>query len=1129
MAEGQMIELLGGLTCSENDKRKQATQMYKDAKEKSPDELIMTLMKVVAWDQAKQADKKSALVYLRQLLNKERPEEFSFPKMQEQNKQEVAQGLLTLFEREADEKVQTSIGNAITALAEFVCSEEDPRGWLVQGQTTGWPALMPCILKVSNCQVNQNFVSAAQGLKCLKDLIGSCKGEIVRQQQNISVVLQAATACADIMVKVNASLLIVDMVEYLDKKDWAPLASTLPFIMQVCTQLAQANKTSELEEILQAFISVASIEADFFKNAMATSFEPVTFLAGCVKSKEADDGIRNLALEWIISYAEKKPKWLTKSVPKFGQTALECCMAMMLEIEDGESELKAWAERMDDEEGEEDADELYSTGEEAIDRLVEAIGMDALSQALFQLIGTFTAQAAWQAKHAALACVKQTVEYVEEKEHMAEMAKLLIAHVNHAHPRVRYTALHAIGQLANDQAPQFQEAFHGQVMPLLLTCMDDKVDRVAAMAMSAFVSFAEELKDMMHQYSQTFMEKFLARLTSSQHRGIQEESITAIAVIAAVLAEDFVQYYDKTMPLLKQLIMSCTGEKQQRLRGKAFECLSLLGVAVGKDRFLPDAQEAIKAMLTKTDTDADDMQREYIKEAIERICHCLKKDFLAFLPLVLPGIFQSLNLESDASIVPRGSGNAANEEDEPIEITVGGKLVKVKTSKFEEMHSSVSMLNTFISTMEEAYFDFVGPTGQALLPLINLIHTSEEAAMLGEDARGEAFTTWAHLIKAAKMGSEQRQQPPPFAMVNELLTTLLDSCIKSLGAEVAKGEDCSADELRWAASGIAESLKNAGPGYLDAAKANTMAAQMFQMIEESMGRTAKWAGQIASRNAGFENDEDDEDQDPLEDENRVRIGFEEALGAIMKANPDAFAANLQGVGQKMQVWMTAKDSNGKVSNMMLALHLACDLMDHLKEKSCPIWPVFMPSLFASLLDKDADNRIAAAYAINLAATVPAFGEAAPEAFKKLAQILTSKPPKKREDKANLAMDNAVAAMFSLGRNMSAQCPPEINPFALFLAKLPLKNDLEEAKKVHKLLCETLMAQNVGLIGANQENLGKILSVLAEIHKQEDVSNDEIDVLITNIFKAMPKEMIAKAGQSNCFTEKQQKRIEKLLR
>merc|ERR1719359_2707437 len=163
---------------------------------------------------------------------------------------------------------------------------------------------------------------------------------------------------------------------------------------------------------------------------------------------------------------------------------------MMLEIDASEADLKAWAERMDDEEGEEDADELYSSGEESIDRVVQALSMESVSTVLFQLIGTFQSQDAWQAKHAALAAIKQTVEYVEEQTHMAEMAKLLMAHVNHPHPRVRYTALHAIGQLANDQAPQFQENFHKEVMPMLLKKMDDPIDRVAAMSMSAFVSFA---------------------------------------------------------------------------------------------------------------------------------------------------------------------------------------------------------------------------------------------------------------------------------------------------------------------------------------------------------------------------------------------------------------------------------------------------------------------------------------------------------------------------------------------------------------------------------------------------------------------------------------------------------------
>jgi len=39
--------------------------------------------------------------------------------------------------------------------------------------------------------------------------------------------------------------------------------------------------------------------------------------------------------------AEKKPKWLAKSLPAFAPLALECCMIMMLEVEDGEAEQQA--------------------------------------------------------------------------------------------------------------------------------------------------------------------------------------------------------------------------------------------------------------------------------------------------------------------------------------------------------------------------------------------------------------------------------------------------------------------------------------------------------------------------------------------------------------------------------------------------------------------------------------------------------------------------------------------------------------------------------------------------------------------------------------------------------------------
>ena len=47
---------------------------------------------------------------------------------------------------------------------------------------------------------------------------------------------------------------------------------------------------------------------------------------------------------------------------------------------------------MDDEEGEEDEDELYHTGEECIDRVAEACTMEVIGQSLFRLIGHFSQQ-----------------------------------------------------------------------------------------------------------------------------------------------------------------------------------------------------------------------------------------------------------------------------------------------------------------------------------------------------------------------------------------------------------------------------------------------------------------------------------------------------------------------------------------------------------------------------------------------------------------------------------------------------------------------------------------------------------------------------------------------------------------
>merc|ERR1719160_2136054 len=79
-------------------------------------------------------------------------------------------------------------------------------------------------------------------------------------------------------------------------------------------------------------------------------------------------------------------------------------------------------------------------------------------------------------------------------------------------------------------------------------------------------------------------------------------------------------------------------------------------------------------------------------------------------------------------------------------------------------------------------------------------------------------------------------------------------------------------------------------------------------------------------------DEDEEDEDQEDPEDNARRRYEEAMGAVMKANPDACVPILQPCVDKMKLWLSTAE------NKVLALYLACDLLEHLGQKSVPMWP-----------------------------------------------------------------------------------------------------------------------------------------------------------------------------------------------
>jgi len=335
--------------------------------------------------------------------------------------------------------------------------------------------------------------------------------------------------------------------------------------------------------------------------------------------------------------------------------------------------------------------------------------------------------------------------------------------------------------------------------------------------------------------------------------------------------------------------------------------------------------------------------------------------------------------------------------------------------------------------------------------------------------------------------------------------------------------------LSETATGITECIKNGGAGILSAEEATQLVTKMFALMDQSFMRTKKLEKEKHEEKSAAralpcelgEEDEDDGNYD-IEEEEQLRRNYEEVLGAVMQVAPAEFMPCLPVCAERIRNWISTKE------NKVLGLYLVCDLIQWLQEQSASVWPFFMQELYVALVDADADARRAAAYAINLAAPLTNFSEAAAaEACRKLVEIVGGTKPKKRDNKGKLALDNAVSALLTLAVEKPSHCPSEIQVWPTIVARLPLRADVDEAKKVHEKIVDLVLEQHLGILGGPERiHLGSVLSALAEIHHMENICNKATGERVQKVFRLIPRDALQ--ALAPCFTEKQQKKIEKML-
>ena len=390
--------------------------------------------------------------------------------------------------------------------------------------------------------------------------------------------------------------------------------------------------------------------------------------------------------------------------------------------------------------GEDEEEDNVAFGKQAVDRLVAGVGDEKMLPLIGTLVqNTIANDTDWRYKHAGIMAFSQVGEYVDEIDKIRPMVPIIIQHIQHPNPKIRYAALHCIGQLADDMPGDFQRNFHGDCMPALIAALEDQVPRVESHACACITNFAENAsKEILLPHMQVLSQKFCI-LVKDGISLTKENASTALGTVAEKVGTDFIPF--------TYLGQFNTTEYKQ-FRGQAIETITVICSAVELDAFRNVADSVIGLMLDIQNTQLEkrDSQRIYLLSAWQRICLLMKAEFGKYLPNVLPSVLNMAALQPTMGLA--GQDQLAELTDVLKEVTPasgegeGSKTMQVMTDEIEEKDVAIQMLSVFIDEVPEVCYDYCEPISKLLLSMTDY--------MANDSIRSSSATSLPGLMQAAK-------------------------------------------------------------------------------------------------------------------------------------------------------------------------------------------------------------------------------------------------------------------------------------------------------------------------------------------------------------------------------------------
>ncbi|CAL5867384.1 uncharacterized protein PFLUO_LOCUS1602 [Penicillium psychrofluorescens] len=1036
-----LSQLLRALSTPDNAVRTQAEeQLNNDWVQNRPDVLLMGLVEQIegAEDTITRA---FAAVLFRRIATKTRKDPVTndtkevFSSLTNEQRVVIRQKLVDCLTKETVTDVQKKIGDAVAEVARQYTDNGD-----------SWPDLLQVLFTASQ--------STEAGLRETAYRIFTTTPGIIEKQHEDTVLGVFTKGFKDdnISVRIAAMEAFAALFRSMPKKTQPKFFSLAPDLLNILPPLKESSESEELSAAFLALIELAEISQKMFKGMFSNL---VKFSISVIADKELSDQVRQNALELMATFADYAPN-MCKKEPDFAQEMVTQCLSLMTDVGQDDDDAEEWNASEDLEPEESDLNHI--AGEQCMDRLANKLGGPAILQPAFSWIPRMMSSTAWRDRHAALMAISAISEGCRDLMvgELDQVLALVVPALSDSHPRVRYAGCNALGQMSTDFAGTMQEKYHAIVLNNIIPVLSSAEPRVQSHAAAALVNFCEEAeRSILEPYLENLLSHLLGLLRSDK-RYLQEQALSTIATIADSAEMAFGQYYPTLMPLLLNVLKEEQGKEYRLLRAKAMECATLIALAVGKEKMGQDALNLVQLLgnIQQNITDADDPQSQYLLHCWGRMCRVLGRDFVPYLPGVMPPLLTVAAAKADIQLLDDEDQIEQVEQDEGWELVpLKGKIIGIKTSALEDKNTAIELITIYAQILEEAFEPYV-------LETMEKIAVPGIAFFFHDPVRVSAAKLIPQLLNSYKKA--HGDQSPGFA---EMWNKVAEKIIEVLSAEP------TVDTLAEMYQCFYESVEVIGKNSLSPQHMQAFIESAKSTLEDYQMRVKQRLEEQAELEEGDEENLDYEYA--VEDDQNLLSDMNKAFHTIFKNQGTSFLPAWQQLLQFYNAFITSQDPTQR----QWALCIMDDVLEFCCEESWNFKDHIMQPLAAGLQDENAANRQAAAYGVGVAAQKGGapWSDFVAASIPSLFQV--TQHAQARSEEHVFATENASASIAKILHYNASKVQNAQEVVPNWIDTLPITYDEEAAPYAYSFVAQLIDQQNPAAFSKADRVFGSIVQAL----------------------------------------------------